>query len=111
MDYVYEDNGVYRVCPFGKVKIIFDPDDGVTSLFECSTCQEVLSIYDDREIFFCPECGFEMDMSEARSVCDVYIHIIGDMAPKLKTKKIGWLKWLWAKLFGGRKKSTVSLKP
>jgi predicted RNA-binding Zn-ribbon protein involved in translation (DUF1610 family) len=106
MSIVYEDNGVYRISPIESVRLFFD---NVVPFFQCLACEELLDVNEETKRFCCPGCSLEMDVSEARSICDIYIAVIGGMVPKLK--KQGKIKWLWAKLFGGSSQNSKLLKP
>ena len=60
-----------EIDPSGKVRVGFELDSygtSVEAVFECLSCNEFLAWRREKSWWFCPACGYELTIPEARKV-------------------------------------------
>lgn len=102
------------VNPSGAVRITLDAEgaDGVRlPFFECRTCDVLLRWNPVVQLWMCPECVYELNVTEAEMLIDEArqaLRLLDQYVcrksgkPRVDGERKGFWRWLWEKLFKKR---------
>lgn len=87
----------------GQVRIIFDEPYALLT-FECSTCLEKMDWDASRGWWNCPDCGYEVTVSEAQEIALKLTQAVKYLNTDVRRKSGtgGFGRWVLEKLFGRR---------
>ena len=114
-----KDRGDYFVPPTTAVAVRVGPRARFSDIdamhivawYECLTCGEQLESVPGRQIYECPECGYEMSVLEAHHLCNQYIESVRRLTFAMEEEPVKKGFWLWRLLrwFGGGRKDKKAL--
>ncbi len=108
----------FTVPAVGQVEIrvdFHDPEgqavDG-SAWFQCLPCGRELAVNPDRQLFECPECGYELTPVEVTDLCRRYVEALEKtFDPVTVGRKRKWWLWRFIGSFVGRRKARKTLPP
>jgi predicted RNA-binding Zn-ribbon protein involved in translation (DUF1610 family) len=91
-----------KIDPSGKIRVGFELDSYGSSLeavFECLSCNEFLAWRREKTWWFCPVCGYELTIPEARKVVQFAQSKLTDLSTAISGRgpECRWLAW-WRRL-------------
>ena len=88
-----------QIDPAGKVRVCFEmdrTDEALEAVFECVSCGELLAWKRESSWWFCPSCGYELTIQEARKVVGFAQAKLGELAEAITGRgtEWRWVTWL-----------------
>lgn len=95
---IYRERFIVSARETVEIRVVSSAEDAnVCASFYCATCGDELRWCQDRKIFECPSCGYELTATEASRLCNWHIEQVRALASLVGRKRgLLWrlLRWL-----------------